>query len=213
MFEAFLTAIVYPGASRTGGPTDVELVERFRGGERRAFDEIVRRYQDRVYTLCRRWLDDPQAAEEVAQDVWVALFRSLTGFRGEARLSTWIFRVTVNHCKNRRLYRHRRAWGRHDALGPATDDDVPERQLADEGPIADGVLAQAEAEQLLAGALDALDDDHRQILLLRDVEDLAYEEIAEILDLPRGTVKSRIHRARAELASVLARRLRPEDVR
>ena len=211
MFEALLSAIVFPGV-RNGGPSDTELVERFRGGERRAFDEIVRRYQDRVYTLCRRWLDDVQGAEEVAQDVWVALFRSLGAFRGDAKLSTWIFKVTVNHCKNRRLYRHRRGWGRHEPLGPPADDDQPERQLADEGPGADHALHQSEAERLVGDALAQLDDDHRQILILRDVEDLAYEEIADILDLPRGTVKSRIHRARAELASVLARRTRREDV-
>jgi RNA polymerase sigma-70 factor (ECF subfamily) len=212
MFEALLSAITFPGL-RALGPSDQELVERFRGGDRRAFDEIVLRYRDRVYTLCLRWLDDADGAEEIAQDVWIALFRSLASFRGESQLSTWIFKVTINHCKNRRSYRRRRGWGRTESLGPvAEDEDMPERQIADEDARTDIGVHSREAEQLVGAALAALDEDHRQVLLLRDVEDLAYEEIAEVLDLPRGTVKSRIHRARAELAAVLAKRVRPQDV-
>ena len=85
--------------------------------------------------------------------------------------------------------------------------------VADDGPGADAGTATRQARALVTEALERLDDDHKQILLLRDVEDLSYEEIAEILEVPRGTVKSRIHRARAELASILARRIGPEDVR
>lgn len=212
MLIALLAAVSFPGF-RLPGPTDAELVERFREGDRAAFNEIVQRYQDRVYSLCWRWLGDAETAEEIAQDVFLALFRSLGGFRGESRLSTFIFRVAVNHCKNRRLHRSRRAWGRHDALGPAADPDQPEREIADDAnrPPDHGVDMR-EAESLVTEALAVLDEDHRQIVLLRDVEDLSYDEIAEILDLPRGTVKSRLHRARAELATVLARRVRAKDV-
>jgi RNA polymerase sigma-70 factor, ECF subfamily len=195
------------------GPSDEELVRRFHSGDREAFSELVRRYQDRVYTLCLRWMHEPAVAEEVAQDVFIALFRSLHGFRGEAKLSTWVFRVATNHCKNRRIHQHRRAHDRHEPLeGNNPDPDGPTRQLADEGPGTDRRIQRSEAERLLHQALDKLDENHRAILLLRDVEDLSYEEIAEILDLPRGTVKSRLHRARAELARVLGRELGPEDV-
>ena len=198
---------------RLAGPTDAELVERFKRGDRDAFHEIVVRYQDRVHTLCFRWLGDPATAEETAQDVFLALFRSLGNFRGDASLSTWVFKVTLNHCKNKRLHRARRGWGRTESLGPRPEDEGPERQVADEGPGADAGAQSREARALVGAALEKLDDDHRQILLLRDVEDLSYEEIADILELPRGTVKSRIHRARAELASILARKIGPEDVR
>jgi RNA polymerase sigma-70 factor (ECF subfamily) len=211
MLGVLLASVGFPGL-RLPGPTDVELVERFRGGDRGAFTEIVVRYQDRVYTLCVRWLNDVETAEETAQDVFLALFRSLAGFRGEARLSTWIFKVTLNHCRNRRLHRTRRAWGRHEPLGP-TDGETPERQIASDGPGADAGVDAKEAQALVTAALERLDEDHRQILLLRDVEDLSYDEIADILELPRGTVKSRIHRARAELAAVLGRKIGPEDVR
>jgi RNA polymerase sigma-70 factor (ECF subfamily) len=193
---------------------DAELVSRFQSGERRAFDEIVMRYQARIYSLCLRWLGDPAAAEEQAQDVFVAAFRALGGFRNECSLSTWLFRIAVNHCRNQRLYRMRRAYGRHETFdAPREDDEGPARQLADEeAPAADRAVHVREAGSLVQAALAELDEEHRQILILRDVEDLAYEDIADILDLPRGTVKSRIHRARAELAQKLARRVRAADV-
>lgn len=212
MAGALFASVGIPGL-RLAGPSDAVLVERFKAGDRRAFHEIVVRYQDRVYTLCYRWLGEPQTAEDTAQDVFLALYRNLANFRGDAQLSTWIFKVTLNHCKNRKLHRSRRGYGRTESLGPRPEDEGPERQIAAEGPGADHGTDSREARALVGAALERLDEDHRQILLLRDVEDLSYEEIAEILELPRGTVKSRIHRARAELAAVLGRQIGPEDVR
>lgn len=196
-----------------GLDADEVLVRRFKSGDRAAFSDLVTRYQDRVYSLCLRWMGDPQVAEEVAQDVFIALYRSLDRFRGESRLSTWIFRVTVNHCKNRRLYRKRRQVERHEPLeGTRPDDDLPARELPHAGPGTDRSVHVSEAGRILQEALDRLDESHRSILVLRDVEDLPYEEIAEILELPKGTVKSRLHRARAELARTLSRIARPEDI-
>ena len=215
--ELLFAALGYRSAAalRSGASVaDGDLVERFWRGERAAFDEIVVRYQARIYSLCLRWLSDPEVAEETAQDVFVAAFRALGGFRGECSFSTWIFRIAVNHCRNARLYRMRRAWGRHESVDSSfDDDDVPPRQIADDdAPMADRGLHQRDAGSVVQAALAELDEEHRQILILRDVEDLAYEDIADILDLPRGTVKSRIHRARAELAQKLARKVRPADV-
>lgn len=196
------------------GPSDAELVRRFKGGDRHAYEEIVRRYQHRVYGLALRWMADPAIAEEVAQDVFIALFRALGGFRGDAKLSTWIYRVVVNHCKNRRLYRKRRKMDRHEPLDGKRDDDDdgPGRQLPHDGPAPDQGVHQTEAEVLVREGLAQLDDVQRQIIVLRDIEDLSYEEIGEIMDIPRGTVKSRLHRARASLAQVLSRRIETEDV-
>jgi RNA polymerase sigma-70 factor (ECF subfamily) len=193
---------------------DGDLIERFTRGDRTAFDELVVRYQARIYSLCLRWLSDPEVAEETAQDVFVAAFRALGGFRGESSFSTWIFRIAVNHCRNARLHRMRRAWGRHESFDAVPeDDDSPTRQIADdEAAPADRGIHRREAGTLVQAALAELDDEHRQVLILRDVEDLAYEDIADILDLPRGTVKSRIHRARSELAQKLARKVRAADV-
>lgn len=196
-----------------GAPSDAELVRRFKSGDRAAYAEIVRRYQNRVFALCLRWLSDAQLAEETAQDVFLALFRSLAEFRGDAQLSTWIWRVAVNHCKNRRLYGRRRHEGRHEPLdGTRDDDDVPKRQFAADGPATDVAVHQSESERLVRDALERLDPEDRSIIVMRDVEDLSYEQISEILDLPRGTVKSRLHRARADLARVLSKTLTREDV-
>jgi len=191
---------------------DAELVRRCKEGDRAAFAEVVRRYQDRVYTLCLRWMGDPHTAEEVMQDVFIALYRSLGGFRGDSQLSTWVYRVVVNHCKNRRLYRRRRQMDQHEPLEGDGREDGPDRQIADEGPGTDAPLHANQAEALLRVALEHLDEEQRQILILREVQDLSYEEIADILDLPKGTVKSRLHRARLELAAILARRVKKEDV-
>lgn len=191
---------------------DAELVRRFKEGDRAAYAEIVHRYKDRVFTLCLRWMGDRQIAEEVAQDVFLALFRSLPSFRGESQLSTWVFRVVVNHCKNRRLYRKRRMTDQHESLEGDRDDDLPARQIASDGPPTDAPLRAAQAEALLQEALNALDEEQRHIIVLRDVQDQSYEEIADILGLPRGTVKSRLHRARAELAAMLARKIKKEDL-
>lgn len=196
-----------------GGPSDVDLVRRFKSGDKNAYAEIVRRYQNRVYTLCVRWLGESHLAEETAQDVFLALYRSLGDFRGDAQLSTWIWRVAVNHCKNRRLYGRRRHEGRHESIDGASDaDDGPKRQFAHDGPSTDVAVHQTESERLVREALERLDPEDKAIILMRDVEDLSYEEISEILNLPRGTVKSRLHRARADLARVLSKTLTREDV-
>jgi RNA polymerase sigma-70 factor (ECF subfamily) len=193
-------------------PTDKALVRSFVGGDVDAFSQLVERYQDRVYTLCYRNLGDRQEAEDVAQEVFIALYRSLARFRGESKLSTWVYRVTVNHCKNRRLYQHRRAAHRHEPLEGTRGDEGPPRQLASKDAGTDRSTHRSEAERLLNLALDQMDDRHRSILVLRDIHDLSYEEISEALDLPRGTVKSRLHRARLELARILERHVAKEDV-
>jgi len=196
-----------------GRTTDVELVARFKEGDREAFAEIVRRHQHRVYSLALRWMRDDQLALDVSQDVFVALFRALPDFRGDAKLSTWVYRVVVNHCKNRQLYRRRRKMDRHESIDASDrDDDAPRRQLASEGPGPDASRVRTDAQRLIHDALGKLDEDQRAIVVLRDIEDRTYEEIAQIMSIPRGTVKSRLHRARTQLAAVLSRQLDKGDV-
>ncbi len=194
------------------GPTDEELVRRFQSGDLEAYGDLVQRYQDRIFTLCLRWMHNRSIAEEVAQDVFLAAYRALDRFRGDAKFSTWLFRIAVNHCKNRKLYRHRRAQGRHEPLeGLSPDGDGPKRQIAAEGPGTDEGVHRSEAGKILELGLAELDEDFRSIIVLRDIDGLAYEEIADILDLPKGTVKSRLHRARAQLAKILSRTLSAGD--
>ncbi len=180
---------------------DGALVAEVRAGQRGAFDVLVRRHQDRVWRVCLRWLGDPATAEETAQDVFLAAFRGLAGFRGESSFRTWLLRITVNHCQNARTARHRRAFGRHDAM--SGEDGAVVREIVDPAPLADTRADGAQSRARLHAALAALDEDLRAVVLLRDVEDLDYEEIAQVLDVPRGTVKSRLHRARTLLAEQL----------
>jgi RNA polymerase sigma-70 factor (ECF subfamily) len=194
------------------GPSDEDLVRRVQQGDSSAFGELVLRYQDRIYTVCLRQLGERTLAEEVAQDVFLSAFRALGNFRGDAKLSTWLFRIAINQCKNKRLYNRRRAHGRHEPLDGEPHPDRPARQLAhpERGP--DAGVHRSEAERLLAEALQELEPDYRSIIVLRDIEDLAYDDIAEALGIARGTVKSRLHRARAQLARLLSRNLKKDDV-
>lgn len=183
--------------------TDLKLVQRFQGGDRSAFTEFVRRYQDRVFSLAYRWLGEEQLAREVSQDVFLALFRGLASFRGDSQLSTFVYRVVINHCKNKRLYSKRRHVHAHEPLEGEPRDDEPARELPHGGPGTDAGVHRTEASAILQEGLAQLDDEERQIILLRDVEDLSYEEIAEILGIPPGTVRSRIHRGRLLLQQKL----------
>ena len=215
MLIAFLGTAVLGMAllGMASGPPDEELLRRFKRGEVSAYSDLVMRYQDRVFAQCMRWMGDPRIAEEVAQDVFLAIYRALPRFRGESKVSTWIFRITVNHCKNRRLYRTRRKFDAHEPLeGVPRDEDGPSRQIPSQDAGTDQGSHRSEAEEILHEALARLDEDQRTIVLLRDIQDLSYEEISDILDLPRGTVKSRLHRARAELARLISRNIDRDDV-
>ncbi len=195
------------------GPTDEDLVQRVQQGDVAVFGELVRRYQDRIFTICLRQIGDRTLAEEVAQDVFLSAFRAISSFRGDARFSTWLFRIAINHCKNKRLYNRRRARDQHEPLeGQSSDPDAPVRELPhpDRGP--DAGVHRSEAELALAQALEQLEPEYRSIIVLRDIEDMAYEDIAEALDIAKGTVKSRLHRARSQLARLLSRNLNRDDV-
>lgn len=192
---------------------DEELVSRSRAGDRHAFGELVLRHQDRIFRLCLRMLSDKQRAEELTQEAFISAWRGLPGFRAETPFAGWVTRIAVNRCKNHRLYRTRRAFGRHESIeNSALDDDKPTLQLVHGGPDPDASTHQHQAGSLVTEALAGIDPSLRAIILLRDMEDLDYEEISSILEIPRGTVKSRLHRARTALAKVLRPRIRREDV-
>lgn len=204
-------------AERVGAPAEVlkatsdeELVRRFLGGQRAAFETLVVRHQDRVYGLCVRLLGSQSLAEEAAQDIFVRVYRSLDSFRGDSRFTTWLYRVSLNHCRNVMAYRTRRHEKRHDSLDQGREDENGDelfRDLPDDEPLAEDRLLTTERLEVLAEELAHLDPLWREILVLRDVEGLSYDEIGRLLDVPPGTVKSRLHRARADLLVRLDRRM------
>lgn len=184
------------------------LVRRLKQRDERAFQELVRLYQHKVYNLVYRMLGNREEAEDVAQEVFVTVFKAIDTFRGDAQFSTWLYRIATNQCKNRIKYLGRRSYGTTGAF-----DETAERQLHEAQPSAlmphlDGpekVLEGRQIEALLQEGIRLLDEEHRVLLVLRDVEELSYQEIVGITGLPEGTVKSRLHRARMALKEHLAK--------
>ncbi len=179
--------------------TDEEVLAVFlddgrRAGERElAFHELVQRYQRRLYAVCFRVLGDAGDAEDAAQETFVRLARNADGFRGEAKLSTWLYRVARNVCLDRVRYEARR---------PSTPvDDLT--VVGEEPTVEDATDARLTAIDVRA-VLDRLDERSRRLLLLVAVDGLSYQEAAEVADLPVGTVKSRVSRARVRLGELLA---------
>ena len=187
---------------------DRELVTRCQKKVPGAFEELVRKYQDRVFNLSFRFLRERETAEEIAQDVFVAVYKHIEGFKGDSKFSTWLFRVVANHCHNKSKYLRRRKHKLQDSIDAPIEgeDGDMKRELPDDPDRSPEELATRRGlNDMIQAAISELDEDHRVIVLLRDVEDMSYEEIGEILGLPEGTVKSRLHRARNELRTKLSK--------
>lgn len=181
------------------------LIRKLRERDEKAFREIVERYGDTVYNLTYRMLGNREEAEDVSQEVFITVFKSIDSFRGDSKFSTWLYRIAVNHCKNRIKYLSRR----HDRDQSEYDEEVERDQAAGAAtapapvPRPDKQLEGVELEQIMQRCIAGLDEEHRVVVVLRDVEDLSYEEICAITNLPVGTVKSRLHRARLALKKMM----------
>jgi RNA polymerase sigma-70 factor (ECF subfamily) len=186
------------------------LIERLVARDERAFNELVRAYERRVFALVLRMIGNHAEAEDLAQEVFVQVFKAIGSFRGDSKLSTWVYRIAVNLCKNRSKYLRVRHAGQEEEL-EAVAERLPLGQAshANVGQIErpDEAVAGKQVEQVVQRAILAIEPDFRECLVLRDVEELSYEEIGEITSLPPGTVKSRIHRARAMLREIVEREL------
>ncbi|MGO9834114.1 MAG: sigma-70 family RNA polymerase sigma factor [Polyangiaceae bacterium] len=186
--------------------TDARLVERLVARDERAFTTLVRAYERRVFALVLRMIGNRAEAEDLAQEVFVQVFKAIGSFRGESKLSTWIYRIAINLCKNRSKYLRVRHAGQEEQLD-ALQDHVPMGDAKGasltrvERP--DEMAAGKQVERIVQDAILELEPSFRECLVLRDVEDLSYEEIGAITGLPEGTVKSRIHRARAQLKELV----------
>jgi RNA polymerase sigma-70 factor (ECF subfamily) len=191
--------------------TEARLIERLIARDERAFNEVVRTYERRIFALALRMMGDRAEAEDLAQEVFVQVFKAIGSFRGESKLSTWIYRIAVNLSKNRTKYLRVRHSSEQDELAAVEEraglgDPNDAKNVARiERP--DEMMAGRETEQVVRRAILQLEPSFRECLVLRDVEDLSYEEIGQITGLLEGTVKSRIHRARAQLKEIVERAL------
>jgi RNA polymerase sigma-70 factor, ECF subfamily len=181
---------------REGLGEDAALLARLRAGEPRAFEELVTRYQHRVFGVALRMLGSQAEAEEIAQEAFLRAHRALGEFRGDARLGTWLYAIASRLCLNRLAAGPRR----HEQ-----SDEVALLRRPAEGGDAAAALEQRELQAALHEAIASLPEDRRLVVILRDVEGLAYEEIAEALGLPLNTVRTRLHRARLDLKAKLER--------
>lgn len=180
------------------------LIARLRRRDPSAFEVLVRAHQDRVYDFCVRMLGgDREEAFDLTQEIFISIHKHLDKFRADAKLSTWIFRIAKNHCLNRIKYLKRRGRGRSEEYGETNELSITEAMGGASRP--DDAVSSQRERQLVHKAIEELDDDQRALVVLRDVEGLSYEEIMEITELPEGTVKSRLHRAREKLAGILTK--------
>ena len=187
------------------------LIDRLIERDEQAFSEIVRLYGDKVFSLIYRMLSNRQEAEDVAQDVFITVFKTIESFRGEAKFSTWLLRIAANHAKNRIKHLARRPTEGVDPedvsqVRMSVDRPPPPVQARIEGP--DTTLEAAQTERLIQEAIAKLPEDQRLLVVLRDVEEYSYQEIEEITGLPEGTIKSRLHRARTAIKEWLDRHTR-----
>jgi len=150
-----------------------------------------------------RMLSDREEAFDLTQEIFLSVHQNLDKFRADAKLSTWIFRIARNHCLNRLKYLKRRGRGRSDEYGEANELSITESMGGSNRP--DEAVLAAREKALVHRAIAELEEDQRSLVVLRDVEGLRYAEIMDITELPEGTVKSRLHRAREKLVGILAR--------
>ena len=187
---------------------DAPLIARVKAGDVKAFEMLVVKYQRRIERLIGRMVRDVDLVPDIAQETFIRAYRAIPQFRGESAFYTWLYRIAVNTAKKALMELKRDPLITESALASRDDDDDTgsrvENNLSD-GETPDAVLASKQIAAAVNFAIEALSDDLRQAITLREIEGLSYEEIAELMNCPIGTVRSRIFRAREAIAS----RLRP----
>ena len=172
------------------------LIQAARNGDQAAFGELVQQYQKRVFALAVRMCPTPELAEEAAQEAFLAAWQGLPFFRGDSAFATWLYRLTSNACVDllRKENRHQ---------GPSLDDESVSAEVPDPTPTPEKAVEQQELRRQIEAGLQTLSPEHREVLILREIQQLSYDEIADVLSLDLGTVKSRINRGRRLLREFL----------
>jgi RNA polymerase sigma-70 factor (ECF subfamily) len=183
---------------------DQQIVERVQRGDKRAFDLLVTKYQRKIFRLLSRLIRDPAEIEDVAQEAFIKAYRALPNFRGESAFYTWLYRIAINTAKNHLVSQGRRA-------PTSTETEIEDAETFEEADALrevntpDAMMMSRQVGEAVNRAIDRLPEDLRNAIVLREIEGLSYEEIAESMNCPIGTVRSRIFRAR----EAIARELRP----
>jgi RNA polymerase sigma-70 factor (ECF subfamily) len=187
------------------GDADAVLVERAKRGEVSAFEMLVVKYQRRIERLIGRMVRDTDLVQDIAQETFIRAYRALPQFRGDSAFYTWLYRIAVNTAKKALVEKKRDPLVFEGAMVSTDQGEEPSRaenELSD-GETPETVLASRQVASVVNAAIDALSEDLRQAIVLREIEGLSYEEIADVMNCPIGTVRSRIFRAREAIASKL----------
>lgn len=192
----------------TAAETDQQLVVRVQNGDKRAFDLLVLKYQHKIFGLISRYVRDADEVQDVAQEAFIKAYKALPRFRGDSAFYTWLYRIAINTAKNHLVSRSRRP--------PGTDVEVQDAEYYESGGALRDIenpetaLYGAELKAVVEGAIAALPEDLRTAVTLREFDGLSYEDIADIMDCPVGTVRSRIFRAREAIDTVVVKQMRGE---
>jgi RNA polymerase sigma-70 factor (ECF subfamily) len=181
---------------------DLELIGRFQQGDERAFDELVRRHEQRIRSLCSYYLSDPQDVQDAAQETFIRAYHALPAFRPEAQFSTWLIRIAINQSLNLLRSRKRRTWMKPFSQLVRRDEQTATTQSSHLTPLRE--LEDAERDRLVWAALDALPAEQRTAVILHRFQGLKYQEIAAATGSSVAAVEARIHRAKHKLATLLA---------
>jgi RNA polymerase sigma-70 factor (ECF subfamily) len=180
---------------------DQELVERVQQGDRAAFDLLVRKYQHKVVKLVSRYVRDSSEALDVAQEAFIKAYRAISSFRGESAFYTWLYRIAINTAKNYLVAKNRQPVNKESEVGEPDQFDLASQLTDIDTP--EGLILSEEIRQTILQAIEQLPEDLRTAIILRELEGMSYEEIAQTMDCPVGTVRSRLFRARESIDNEL----------
>lgn len=184
-----------------------EVIEDCKAGDEKAFAEVVLHYQKKVFNIAYRILGNMEEAKDLAQEVFLTVFESIKGLKEEAKFNSWLIQITLNHSRNRWKYLKRRKYFNSESLDlpVETENGGVVRQIYDPSDTPDILYEKKMVKQFIQRGLLKLKEDQRELIVLRDIQGFSYEEIGELLCLPEGTVKSKLHRARMDLKEILKR--------
>jgi RNA polymerase sigma-70 factor, ECF subfamily len=186
---------------------DIELVKKAQRGDRPAFDRIITAFRQQVINLCRRYMRNNEEACDMAQEAFCAAFSALKNFEHKSKFSTWLYRVTVNLCINRLDNLKRRKYFETGSIHADTETDRQEFDLPDKRMRQDEELEASETRRMIMAAMEDFSDEERNVIILRDMQEMEYEEISGILKMPLGSVKSKLSRAREKLKTRLIKKM------
>jgi RNA polymerase sigma-70 factor (ECF subfamily) len=182
--------------------TEKHLLEKAKNGDVEAFESLVESYQKKAFNIAYRMIGNYDDASDLTQEAFIRIYKSISNFKEQSSLSTWIYRIITNVCLDELRRRKNRNIVSIDE-GIKLDDSEVKRQIESGAPTPEEMAERNEMKKVVAEAIKTLSDEHRTVILLRDIQGFSYEEIARIVECPEGTVKSRINRARQALKDIL----------